>query len=78
MKKFLAKLKYIIDTYKMWIFIVAIFGTNGAQMYANSEIAEPVASEKVVVEPIKTIIIHKVDNSYCDKKINEHENGSRH
>jgi len=80
MKKFLAKLKYLIDTYKMWIFIVAIFGTNGAQMYANSEptFEKPAETVSTISKSQKTIIIRKVDNEYCDRKLNEHRTGSQH
>jgi len=83
MKKLFAKLKTLFDAYKMWLFFMALlFGTNGAQMYANSEpekVGPPIEKVKpVAVGPQKTIIIHKVDNSYCDDKLNEHKTGAQH
>ena len=84
MKKLFDKLKLFIDTWKIWLFVAALFGTNGAQMYAHSELEkESYKAEKVkpvAINPVrtKTIIIHKADNSYCDKLINEHKNGSQH
>jgi len=79
-------IKTFVDIWKVWIFFAALlFGTNGAQMYVHSEPekaglpikkVKPVATNPARTQ--KTIIIHKTDNSYCDKKINEHENGSRH
>ena len=82
MKKLFAKLKTLFDAYKMWLFFTAIlFGTNGAQMYANSE----PEVEKVAVQrqtppekPTKTIIIHKSDNEYVDRKLEEHKTGAQH
>jgi len=35
MKKLFGKLKMMYDTYKMWIFLVALFGSNGMQAYMN-------------------------------------------
>jgi len=79
-KKLFAKLKTLIDTYKIWVFVVAIFGTNGAQMYASYE-PEPVETVKIA-EPakpsVKTTVIHKTDNRYCEDLINKHERGSQH
>ena len=84
MKKLFAKLKTLFDAYKMYVFFMALlFGTNGAQMYANSEPEKPIGkpvitkpSEKTAI--IKPVIIYKPDNSYCDKKLNDHENGELH
>lgn len=78
LKKIYAKLKMVFDTWKMWLFVAALFGTNGAQMYVNSEPVEPVPVKSALVEPKKTIIIHKVDNGYCDRKLNEHKKGAQH
>jgi len=79
MKKLFGHIKSFVDIWKVWIFFAALlFGTNGAQMYANSETEKPAKTVSTISKPQKTVVIHKVDNSYCDKKINEHENGSRH
>jgi len=79
MKKLFGHIKSFVDIWKVWIFFAALlFGTNGAQMYANSETEKPAETVSTPSNLQKTIIIRKVDNSYCDKKINEHENGSRH
>jgi hypothetical protein len=83
MKKLFDKLKAFIDVWKIWIFILALFGTNGAQMYVHSEadpIIEPVIEKPIVKAkpPIKTIIIHKADNEYCDKILNDHKTSSQH
>ncbi len=82
MKKLFGHIKSFVDIWKVWIFFAALlFGTNGAQMYANSgekPTLKAVQSVKPATKPLKTTIIHKVDNSYCDRKIAEHENGSRH
>jgi len=82
MKKLYAKFKTGFDAYKMYVFFMALlFGTNGAQMYVNHE-PEPV--EPLAVKPVanvvksQTTIIYKTDNSYCDKKMNEHTTGSQH
>jgi len=81
MKKLFGHIKSFVDIWKVWIFFAAIlFGTNGAQMYANSEPASE-KQVKTVSTPSnlqKTVIIHKVDNSYCDKQLNEHKTGAQH
>lgn len=77
MNKLYAKLKTGFDAYKMYVFFMALlFGTNGAQMYANHEpeTVEPVAE----IVKSQTTITYKTDNSYCDKKMNEHTTGSQH
>lgn len=86
MKNLFAKIKTFIDVWKMWLFFAALLaGTNGAQMYVNSEPekagpqTEKVEPEKIeTVELQKTIIIHKTNNEYCDKKLLEHEKGVLH
>ena len=78
MKNLFAKLKTFFDAYKMYVFFTALlFGTNGAQMYANNQ-SEPVEQATTASAPQKTIIIHKADNSYCDKKLDEHKTGAQH
>ena len=87
MKKLFARLKNIFDAYKMWLFFTAIlFGTNGAQMYANSEpekAGPPIEKVKpVAIGPQKTIIIYKLDKEYCKKlietELQKHYDSSRH
>ena len=81
-KKLAGRLKTFVEVWKIWLFFTALlFGTNGAQMYANSE-PEPVNSvvsaPEPVREPTKTIIIHKSDNEYVDRKLEEHKTGAQH
>ena len=88
MKKLFDKIKLFIDTWKIWLFVAALFGTNGAQMYVNSDPIEEKDPLKAVhvakspTKPLKTIIIHKVDNGYCDKlikaELKKHFDSSRH
>jgi len=90
-KKIYTKLKMVFDTYKMWIFVAALFSTNGAQMYMNTgaESNEKVGSPIEKVNPVavgppvqKTIIIHKFDNELAKKlikqELDKHKNGSQH
>jgi len=79
------RLKALFDVYKMWIFFIALIGTNGGQQLYYHEPEKPVINEKpivkakpTVIKPQKTIIIHKVDNEYCDRKLNEHKTGAQH
>jgi len=89
LKEWLGKLKTFIDAWKIWLFFLALFGTNGIQAglqeYVRAEPEKPVVEEKPIVKakpPQKTIIIHKVDNSYCEKlietELNKHYDSSRH
>ncbi len=87
MKHLFAKLKTFFDAYKMYVFFMALlFGTNGAQMYANHEpepVAEPVVEKPIgIVKPQKPIIIYKLDKEYCKKLIEtefaKHFDSSRH
>ena len=78
MKKLFGHLKSFVDIWKVWIFFAALlFGTNGAQMYANIE-AEPAPEKQAIKPEQKTTIIYKPDNSYCDKQLNEHKTGAQH
>jgi hypothetical protein len=83
MKKLFDKIKTFIDAWKIWLFFTALLvGSNGAQMYVHSE-PEPTSEEpeKIVSTPSnlqKTIIIHKVDNEYCVKILNDHKTGVLH
>ena len=84
MKKLFDRIKLFIDAWKMWLFFGVLVGTNaGQQIYYSEPIEEkePLKAAFVAKSPTKppeTIIIHKVDNSYCDKLINDHKNGSQH
>ena len=84
MKKLFDKIKLFIDAWKMWLFFGVLVGTNaGQQIYYSEPIEEkePLKAVRVAkspTKPLKTIIIHKVDNGYCDKLINDHKNGSQH
>ena len=81
MKKLFAKLKTFIDVWKMWLFFGALLaGTNGAQMYVNSErTSEKTAkTASTPIKPQKTVIIRKVDNKACKDLLKEHETGDRH
>ena len=81
MKKLFAKVKAFIDIWKMWLFFGALlFGTNGAQFYAHSEPTseKPAKTVSTPIKPQKTVIIHKVDNEYCDRKLEEHKTGAQH
>jgi len=76
------KLKNLFDAYKMVAFFIALFGSNlmqaGIWSY-NSEPVKPAEAKKTaIIKPQKTIIIHEVDNSYCDKKLLEHYDSWRH
>ena len=46
------KVKTFVDVYKIWIFIVALFGTNGIQAYFNSD-KEAKSEPEVKVEEVK-------------------------
>ena len=79
MKKLFGHIKSFVDIWKIWIFFAALlFGTNGAQFIANSAIVEPAEAKKALVEPKKTVIIHKSDNEYVDRKLEEHKTGAQH
>ncbi len=80
MKALFNKLKTLIDTYKIWVFFAAIIGSNGIQAgwHLNNNDEIHVKADSVIAEPAKPTIIYKSDNSYCDKKLNEHENGELH
>ena len=85
MKNLFAKLKTFFDAYKMYVFFMALlFGTNGAQMYVHSEpekAGPPIEKVKpVAINPVRTetIIIHKSDNEYVDRKLEEHKTGAQH
>ena len=80
LKNVYTKLKMAFDTWKMWIFVAALFGTNGTQLYMNSEPAseKPAKTASTPSNLQKTIIIRKVDNEYCDKKLQEHKIGALH
>ena len=82
-KKLFARLKNIFDAYKMWLFFTAIlFGTNGAQMYANSEPEKPAETASTPAKPQKSVIIYKLDKEYCKKlietELQKHYDSSRH
>jgi hypothetical protein len=80
LKKIYAKLKMIFDTWKMWLFVVALFGTNGAQIYSNYEPTseKPVKTVSTPIKPQKTVIIRKIDNKFCIDLLNEHKKGAQH
>ncbi len=81
MKKVFDKLKAFIDVWKIWLFLAALIGTNGAQMFANSESAKvgpPIEIVKPIAEPQKTTIIYKFDKKYCDELVESHINSNRH
>jgi hypothetical protein len=88
-KKLFDKLKLFVDAWKMWLFFCVLVGTNGLQAGLNysSPIKEksalkPVHVVKSTTKPSKTVIIHKVDNSYCEKlvkaELEKHFKSSRH
>ncbi len=82
-KKLFSHIKSFVDIWKVWIFFAALlFGTNGAQMYVHSEpekAGPPIEKAKpVAVGPQKTIVIHKSDNEYVDRKLEEHKTGAQH
>ena len=83
-KERLNQVKAFIDVWKIWLFFLALFGTNamqaGVQEYVRSEPTsdKPVKTVSTPTKPQKTIIIHKADNEYCDRKLKEHETGSQH
>ena len=79
------RLKALFDAYKMWIFFIALIGTNGGQQLYYHE------PEKPVIEPIETVkptmikpqtIIHKFDVELAKKliklELDKHKNGSQH
>ena len=84
LKKIYAKLKMAFDTWKMWLFVVALFGTNGAQMYVHSEPEKTSQTapkaKPVAIKPAstKTVIIRKIDNKFCIDLLNDHKSGSQH
>lgn len=78
MKKLFDKLKLFIDAWKMWLFFGVLIGSNAGQQLYYSEPEKEKSVEVAKTSTPKTIIIHKSDNSYCDKLINEHRNGSQH
>lgn len=91
-KKLFARLKNIFDAYKMWLFFLALFGTNamqaGVQEYVRSEPVQKVVTTTKKVKPVakkpvqKTIIIHKFDAELAKKliklELDKHKNGSQH
>ena len=85
MKKLFAKLKTFFDAYKMYVFFMAVlFGTNGAQMYANHEPTseKPAKTVSTPSKPQKTVIIYKIDKAAVKKLIEtellKHYDSSRH
>ena len=75
--KLYARLKTGYDAYKMYVFFMALLvGTNGTQLYVNHE-PEPVEPVADIVKS-QTTVIYKTDNSYCDKKMKEHNTGEQH
>ena len=79
------RLKALFDAYKMWIFFIALIGTNGGQQLYYHEPEKPVIDEKTIAKPtiIKPpIIIHKFDAELAKKliklELDKHKNGSQH
>ena len=82
--RLVGKLKTLFDAYKMWIFFIALIGTNGGQqMYYH----EPEAVEKPIVKPankpaIIKQIIYKTDEAavkrLIETELNKHYESSRH
>ena len=88
LKKALSQIKNFIDAWKIWLFFLALFGTNGLQAglqeYARSEPEKPV-EKPTIIKPTnlqKTIIIHKFDAELAKKliklELDKHKNGSQH
>ncbi|MCK5236070.1 MAG: hypothetical protein KAR06_03710 [Deltaproteobacteria bacterium] len=83
MKKAFDKIKAFIDVWKIWLFFIALISTNGMQAgfhYSEPEkpIGKPAIAKPTEKPTIIKQIIYKPDNSYCDKKLNDHENGELH
>jgi len=80
------RLKTLFDAYKMWIFFIALIGTNGGQQLYYHE--KPAIEEKPVIEKVAqkpTIIrqtIYKTDEALVKKLIEtefiKHFDSSRH
>lgn len=54
MKKIFDKVKLLFDTYKMWIFAAALFGTNATQAYLNGSAEQEFKFEEVTADKVIT------------------------
>ena len=53
--KLFKKIKNFYDAYKIWVFVAALFSTNGLQAYlGNTESVKP------PVEPVKEVVVKEV------------------
>ena len=70
------KLKLFFDTYKLWLFLVALFGTNGTQAYLNSgnieTKSEPVITQEVAKTKDQIVVICKQDNTVIEHEKEHH------
>jgi len=89
MKKLFDKIKTFIDAWKIWLFFLALFGTNGIQAGLHAYHDEPkeleiipISEAKPATKTIIKEIIREADNEFCEKlikqKLNEHEKGRWH
>ena len=87
LKRITDKLKTFVEAWKIWIFLIALIGTNGGQqMYYHEPEAvdeKPIVKVKpTIIKPQKTIIIHKFDAELAKKliklELDKHKNGSQH
>lgn len=87
-KKLVDRLKTFVEAGKIWLFFIALFGTNamqaGVQEYVRSEpepVIKPVAV-KPVEKPQKATIIYKTDIELVKKliaeELNDHKTGAQH
>ena len=83
MKKLFDKIKVFIDAWKIWLFVIALIGTNaGQQMYYSEPKKETKLTVTKPVKPQNTIIIHKFDDELAKKlikqELDKHKTGSQH
>jgi len=82
MKKYFDKIKTFVDVYKIWIFIAALFGTNGLQAYFNDSGTTKGSAPKIanVTKPkLISVCIPVVCNCIDGTKshVDEHHGGIR-
>lgn len=82
MKKLFDKIKVFIDAWKIWLFVIALIGTNaGQQMYYSEPKKEIKPAVTKPTKPQKNIIIHKFDKELekrLMKELDNHKHGSQH
>jgi len=83
MKNLYKRVKAFVDAYKMWLFLIALFGTNGMQAYLSdtTPVETIVIEEEVDAVPAKQdherwnptetkVVVKLLD---CGSNIREHE-----